>query len=683
VDFFEHQDSARRRTSLLVAYFAAAVVLIVVALNLAVAFGFGYAGGSQQPRRNRSYATVEAERPRPPTFVWRVDAVAWTTGLALVVIAGGALYRRFTLREGGRAVARIAGGRELAPGSADPAERRLLNIVEEMSIASGVPMPAVYVLDDESGLNAFAAGFTPSDAAIAVTRGCLEKLNRDELQGVVAHEFSHLLNGDMRLNIRLVGVLFGILMLAMIGRGLLNSLRFVGSGRSSRRGDKGGGGIAVVVAIGLVLLLVGYIGYFFGRLIQAAVSRQREFLADAAAVQFTRNPAGIGGALKKIGAYAIGSGITSSQATQFNHFFFAQAFNGAFTLFATHPPLEERIRAVEPQWDGALPAVPTVPFDQVAPPRPLSAREQREAERAIAQSVLNHWQPSEVQPWQAPPLPVSSPIQSAALLASIGTSSAAHLDRARELLAAIPPRLTAAAHAPAEASAVVFALLLSHDAAVRARQEDSVRIRHGVPFADVFAALVPVATGLAPELRLPLLSLALPALRALPAGEIAATVETAKLLIAADGEVTLFEFMLEKALERHVAAPSRGERPRVVNYYSFDALAGEIGLLLSALARVGSDSAEETARAFAAAAARIPNLQGRLRPLPAKMCTLELISAALDKLVQASPAIRKVLLVAGTEAIAADGTIEADEADLLRAVADALDCPIPPLLSVS
>ena len=677
MDFFAQQDSARRRTSLLVVYFVAAVVLIVLTLNLAVALGLGYADSAERPSRGVSHGRVDRPRRQPIHFVWRADAVAWTTGLTLAVIAAGALYRRFTLREGGRAVARIAGGRELVPGGADPAERRLLNIIEEMSIASGVPMPAVFVLDDEPGLNAFAAGYTPSDAAVAVTRGCLEKLNRDELQGVVAHEFSHLLNGDMRLNIRLVAVLYGILMLAMLGRGLLHSLRFAGGRRSSRR-EKGGGGIAAIAGLALVLMLVGYVGYFFGRLIQAAVSRQREFLADAAAVQFTRNPAGIGGALKKIGAYAIGSGIASEQAAQFNHFFFAQAFSGAFSLFATHHPLDQRIRAIEPQWDGVLPAVPVVPPAEMAAPRPLSERAQREGQRAIAESVLAHWQPASGA--VPPPLPAAPAIPAAALVASVGTTSAAHLERARELLAAIPPRLAEAAHSPAEAGGIVFALLLSRDAAFRSSQEETVRIRHGAPWSERFAALVPLASGLAPELRLPLLNLALPALRALPAGDIAAMTETARLLIAADGEMSLFEFMLEKALERHVAAPSRGERPRVVNYYSFGALAGEIGLLLSALARVGSDSPDETAGAFTAGAARIPALQGQLRLLPAKTCTLELISAALDKLVQASPAIRKVLLVAGAEAIASDGAIEPDEADLLRAVADALDCPIPPLL---
>ena len=675
MDFFEHQAAARRRTTLLVFYFVVAVVLIVAALNVAAAAISAWA----EPRiAEHLYAS---DRPRA-LFLWRADVAAWTTGLTLLVIAGGTLYRWLTLRTGGRAVAELAGGREIAPGSATPAERRLLNIVEEMSLASGVPMPAVFILDDEPGLNAFAAGFTPSDAAVAVTSGALEKLTRDELQGVVAHEFSHILNGDMRLNIRLVGVLFGILMLAMIGRGILHSLRYTGSGRSSRKGKGGGSGIAVILLAGLVLLIVGYIGYFFGRLIQAAVSRQREFLADAAAVQFTRNPAGIGGALTKIGAYAIGSGIVSDNAVQFRHFFFAQAFTGSFSLFATHPPLDQRIRTVDPQWDGTFPAVP-----RLSSPPPMPAAEAlAEAAPYIARGVLSQWQPGEVQPRQplvrlTPPPPL--PIATAAFLASVGTATPAHLDRARQLLAAIPPPLAAAARNPAEALSVVFALLLAADPAVRARQLDTVRTRHGAPFAEAFTAFAPQAGGLAHELRLPLLNLALPALRSLPASETVGAVETAKLLIAADGEVTLFEFMIEKALDRHVATPASGARRGIVNYHSFGALTAEIALLLSALSRVGSDSADETARAFAAASARIPVLQGKLQLLPAAACTLEAIGTALDKLVQSSPAIRKVLLLAGTEAIAADATIEPDEADLLRAIADSLDCPIPPLLGAA
>ncbi len=683
MDFFENQAAARRRTTLLVFYFVVAVGLIVVALNFAAAYGYGQFAGTKIQRDRHNHFTYTIEPPATPsTFLWRLDHIAWTTGLTLLVIGGGTFYRWLSLRGGGRAVAQLAGGRELSPSSVEPAERRLLNIVEEMSLASGVPMPAVFVLDEEPALNAFAAGYTPSDAAVAVTRGALEKLTRDELQGVIAHEFSHILNGDMRLNVRLLAVLFGILMIAMVGRGIL---RTAFSGRRSSRNDKGGGAVAAIAVVGVLVLAIGYIGYFFGRLIQSAVSRQREHLADAAAVQFTRNPAGIGGALKKIGAYTLGANIVTEQATQIRHFFFAQAFSGGFSILATHPALEDRIRAIDPQWDGKFPAVPTVPLlDDFSRPRPLGPRLRQETERGIAQAVLSQWQtghgaaggPSAF----APPPPLPHSVATAAFLDSVGTTSAAHLERARALLAALPPPHAPAARPPPEVLHAIFALVLAPDPTVRTRQLETIRVRHGVPFAEAFGALAAHATGLSHELRLPLLNLALPALRALPAAEVLGAIETTKLLIAADAEVTLFEFMLEKALERHVAAPARGDRPGVVNFYSFGALAAEIGLLLSALARVGSESPEETSRAFACAAARVPTLQDRLTLQPADACSLESISAALDKLVQASPAIRKVLLLAGTEAVAADGTIEPDEADLLRAVADALDCPIPPLL---
>ena len=651
MDFFAQQDHARRRTTLLVFYFAVAVVLIVATLNGAVAFGLAQAEGSRI-HRHSGYDVESSESLR--MFQWRTDAIAWTTVLTLAIIGGGTFYRWLTLRGGGRAVAEMAGGQPVPSNTIDPKLRRLLNVIEEMSIASGVPMPAVYVLEAEPGINAFAAGYTPSDAAVAVTRGCLDKLNRDELQGVIAHEFSHILNGDMRLNIRLIGVLFGILMLAMIGRGLLQSLRFTGG---SRRGKGGGGALLVIVALGLALLAIGYIGFFFGRLIQAAVSRQREFLADAAAVQFTRNPDGLGGALKKIGGYALGSGIVTEQATQLRHFFFAQAFTGGLvSWFATHPPLEERIRAVDPQWDGKLPE--------------------------ISSAAVGGWEPDEAVPREefVPPRTTPPPLSTAVLLASVGTTTPAHLVHARNVLAAIPPALVAAARTPAEALPIVFALLVAGEAPVRTRQLDLIRVRHGMPFAERFNAVLPEFAGLRPELRLPLLNLALPALRALAPAEVTGALDTARALIEADGEVTLFEFMVEKALDRHVAAPVRGGRPGAVNFYSFGALRSEIELLLSALSRVGAGSAAAAATAFAAAVARIPPLAGQLQLQSADTCTLERVSAALDRLVQASPAIRKVVLAAGSDAVAADGVVEPDEADLLRAVADSLDCPIPPLL---
>jgi Zn-dependent protease with chaperone function len=277
MDFFEHQAAARRRTTLLVFYFVVAVVLIVAALNVAAAALTAYI----EPARAHFYDT-------PPLLIWDAEVAAWTTGLTLLVILGGTLYRWLTLRSGGRAVAELAGGRELAPGTATPAEQRLLNIVEEMSIASGVPMPAVYLRDDEGGLNAFAAGLTTSDAVVAVTRGSLEKLSRDELQGVVAHEFSHILNGDMRLNVRLTAVLFGILVIGLMGRGILRSLRYAPAPAVPPQRQGSVASPVFIIAV-IVHLIVGYIGY------SSAASSRPPSPASASPRrcrrrQFTRNP---------------------------------------------------------------------------------------------------------------------------------------------------------------------------------------------------------------------------------------------------------------------------------------------------------------------------------------------------------------------------------------------------------
>ncbi len=185
-------------------------------------------------------------------------------------------------------MARSLGGTRIGRDTTDFKRKRLHNVVEEMSIASGVPMPEVYVLEQERSINALAAGHTPANAAVVVTQGALDTLSRDELQSVVAHEFSHVLNGDMRPNVQLMGWLFGLLVVALIGRTLL---------RCAPRGRRGA--LAVMVAA-LAVMILGYAGLFFARLLQAAVARQRERLADASSVQFTRNPGGLRGALLKV-----------------------------------------------------------------------------------------------------------------------------------------------------------------------------------------------------------------------------------------------------------------------------------------------------------------------------------------------------------------------------------------------
>jgi Zn-dependent protease with chaperone function len=332
-DFFAAQDAARQRSRHLIWLFLASVAGLIVAIYGAVNLLILFMGETG--------------------LLWRAEVFLGVAGLTSLIVGISSAVKIAGLRAGGGSVARSIGGRPVDPSSADPDERRLVNVVEEMAIASGVPVPEVYVLDAEDGINAFAAGFSPDDAAVAVTRGCMTKLSRDELQGVVAHEFSHILNGDMRLNIHLIGLVFGLLVLSVVGQGLLRAS--VSGGGSRRRNGKDGA--APIAALGLILLAAGWIGVLFGRLLQSAVSRQREFLADASAVQFTRNPSGLAGALRKIAG--AGSRVNNEHSQDVAHLFFANGVRTSWAgLFATHPPLADRIRALDPSWDGSMDTTP-------------------------------------------------------------------------------------------------------------------------------------------------------------------------------------------------------------------------------------------------------------------------------------------------------------------------------------
>ena len=340
--FFENQAQARRSTRVLVLLFAVAVVAIVATVNLVVAIAYGVIAEVQPPPGASSAAVGGLGMffklvPRQVYY--------FATAITLIAILFETTREMIALGDGGETVAQMCGGERIDQDAREPAERRLLNIVQEMAIASGVAVPPVYVLRDEAGINAFAAGYAPNQAVVAVTRGALEQLNRDELQAVIGHEFSHILNGDMRLNVRMIGVLAGILFIGAIGQFLM---RMTGETRDS---SKETGKLQLVLFLaGLALLAVGYVGRIvLGRLIKAAVSRQREFLADASSVQFTRNPDGIAGALATIGGLKDGSRIQHRHAETFSHMFFAESVNLWFSsLFATHPAIEERIERVRP-----------------------------------------------------------------------------------------------------------------------------------------------------------------------------------------------------------------------------------------------------------------------------------------------------------------------------------------------
>jgi Zn-dependent protease with chaperone function len=639
MDFFERQDRARRRTGLLVAYFALAVVLLI-AVVYAVAV-----------------LVLSAQQPL------NLELLGWVSLGTVGVILIGMLVKTAELARGGRAVAEMLGGQLLNPNTTDPDERKLLNVVEEMALASGVPVPAVYVLRQEAGINAFAAGHHSSDAAVGVTRGAIQLLNRDELQGVIAHEFSHILNGDMRLNVRLIGWIFGIMCLALIGRILLYA----------RGGGSQGGKANALPLIGLALILVGWIGVLFGRLIQAAVSRQREFLADAAAVQFTRNPAGLAGALKKVGGVVHGSKVANPRAAEAGHLFFGSALEGALAgMFATHPPLTQRIRALEPSFDGKFPRVSLEAASAPELDRARRAPPPLRPPAAVGVAALAGGSAS-------PPRRVD--LRGGDYRARFGAPQAVHLVKAAEILEQLPEELRDTLHDGLGASAVVYALLLSGDEPLRNRQLHTLSLRISGAMADETRKMRRYTANLPVEHRLPLLELAASGLRELSPTQFQQFKNTTHALAEMDGEIDLFEYVLLKVVlhgvEPFFAPPGR----RVIEFHSLKPLLTDCTVLVSGLAHLGHTDASQAQVAFTQGMAELPLGAGPSPALlPMAKCGLAAVDQALDRIARATPQIRKQVLSACAVAVASDGSVQPGEAELLRAVALTLDCPLPPFV---
>jgi len=638
-DFFERQDVARRNTTRLVILFALAVLALIVSIDLLLAATMGYLG------RNPETGAID----------WALAADPQVLSLAvfgtLLVAGGGTLFKIAQLRGGGQVVAEQLGGRLINPDSAVPSEQQLLNVVQEMAIASGAPTPPVYLLDHEPGINAFAAGFTPSDAVIGVTRGAAEGMTRDELQGVIAHEFSHILNGDMRLNIRLIGLLHGILIIGILGYFVLRMGVFSGVGRSRSRQESSP---LPLLALGAGLMAVGFFGMLFGNLIKAAVSRQREFLADASAVQFTRQPAGLAGALKRIGGAITGSAVQSPNAPEASHMFFGRATSGFSGLFSTHPPLAERIRRIDPSWDGTLAEGPPVASTQ-----PSAAGVAAFAGGAAsAGSAVSAGPPTVDQ--------VGQP------------AGEAHLQYAARLVKSLPAPLVGAAHEPYGARALVYALLLDHAAAPRQRQLVHLEGAADTGVYEETLRLMPLVETLDVRARLPLLDISMPALRSLIPAQYDLFKRNVAALVQADNEIDLFEWSLHRILLHELEAHFVKRGPPRVRHRTLASVRAHSELLLSMLAYAGHRDLESARHGFEQAKRSLELPDARLRPVDDLQFTA--LDAALAALEEAAPKVKRQVLRAAVACIAADRTVTPTEAELLRAMSASLGCPMPPLL---
>ncbi len=623
MDFFAAQDAAKRRTGVLVVWMLVAwigtVALVYAGLGLFLASGA---------------LGVEGQ-----LLAFGPGLLAWTAvGVTLVVASGSAFYASRLARDGPHAIARMVGGTPIDRGTRDPAERKLVNVVEEMAIASGLPVPALYVLGREEGINAFAAGFTPDKAVVAVTRGAVERLDRDELQGVVAHEFSHLLNADARLNLRLVALVGGITVLALMGRFLVHGL-----GRGPRSSRGGGRSRAILFATGLCLWLAGSVGAFFGRVIRAAVSRQREFLADAAAAQFTRNPDALASALAKIEQQ--GSRISSALAPEVSHFFFANGLGAGW--FATHPPVRERIERLSPHGLARALRAAAPPPKEALPPGELPKVASGLAGVSAAQTIS----------------------------ATAGRPEARHVGYASGVLGRLRADVAAAARTPGGARALACALLADHDSAMR--EVELQHVSDEVLRGEV-ARLAEALAGASREDRMAVLDLALPSLDGLSREDAAALVKDVAALAASDRRTTVYEWAVQRIVRRRLA-PLLGEQRRSARIASAEQVQVETHEVLSVLAWVGARDGDGAQRALDAGV-RALGIVGAWRPLPKERVSAATLEAALERLDWAVPELKRRLLSACAATVLADRRVVTAEGELVRAIAASLGVPMPPLV---
>ena len=607
MNFFRAQDEARGRTTKLVVLLVLAIVILTGSLYVLAVIGHG-----------KVYLRGGYDWFQPKLFFG-------TTGIALAVIAVGSLLRIAELSKGGGAIAERLGGRLVGANTTDLAERRYLNVVQEMALAAGLPVPLCYVIDGDATINAFAAGNDPQDAAIGVTRGALDHLTRDELQGVIAHEFSHIGNGDMKLSLRIIGAVAGLTALAQLG---YIFFRLAGSVRG-----KNSAPIALgMIVTGLVVLIVGSGGIFFAKVIQASVSRQREYLADASAVQFTRNPLGLASALKKVAGMSGAKREASASELESQHLFFASSGGFMEFLFSTHPPINERIRLIDPAFDGIIPDV--VPVQVVAP-----------------EPVAGFAPASRVAP---PPLPIET--------RAVPTDL--QIQDSLGFRGQIPDALRSASQDPVSAMGLVLGLVLRRDPAMRSAQLEKARGLAGGEVAREASRFESVLRGLPAGSRVPLLDLSMPALRQL-SPEQEALFRLAITQVGYDAEDGLIVLLIQASMRRYL---SKEKNP----VSRAGDLASACGLVLSAVVRTSSESPEAQARAYqlGAGVLGLPGLSRAL--LDGEQIDLQKVDDALAVIAGQSVYDRRKFVRACGVAMLNDGKAEEAEIEIVRAVGDSL-----------
>lgn len=644
MNFFEHQNRARHQSRWLIGAFLVAAAAVILAVDFIVLLFLGVSPASS----GLEEATLNW---LDPNFIGsNLDSLALSSAATGGVIGLSSLYKIASLRSGGGKVVTSLGGTHVDADTRDPLCRRFRNVVEEIAIASGVPAPDIYVLEQESGINAFAAGYSPSDAAIAVTRGTLEKLSRAELQGVVAHEFSHIFNGDMRINIRLMGLLFGILLVSIVGRHIMHSARFMGG---SRRKEGG-----IIIVVGMSLMVVGYAGLFFARWIKAALSRQREYLADASAVQFTRDPDGIGGALKKIGAYSIGSYL-EAESEEVSHMLFGSGTQAI--IFSTHPPLSKRIARIDRQFKTSdIAELASQLADNARKERELAIKEMEAQELANQKSAGGGFA-----------LGVFNPAE---LADAIGNPQLDALLAAATVAASIPSELEQAAHSIAGAPDVLMLSLLDNEPKIRDKQLLIIAEQLGNDIERRVNHLLTTNLPLQRSQRMPLYEITFPALKRRPRDELERISKTARQIILVDGEVEVFEYFLAKMFQLHLADAMAPSQARLSGRRRLQSVATDVHIVMSVLA--GQAGEKDRTEAVFSEALKALGLE-RKPAVALGPNWANILDQALDRLDQLSPKAKQQLVAELGNVAMADDSANIDERELLRVICATIHVPLP------
>jgi Zn-dependent protease with chaperone function len=639
VDFFGRQQAAKQASSRLLWYFIFAVSIIFIGVNALLYL----------------VAVVTTHETGQGTWLWHDWSQQALLG-TLWLVAGGSLLEWFLLRKGGTAVAKMLNAQAIDFASQDAVQRQFINVCEEMAIASGVPVPSLYVLPQESTINAFVAGYRAQDSVLVVTQGALIHLTRDELQAVIGHEFSHILNGDMRLNTYMLSVLAGMLAVGQVGDFLM---------RSPTGDHPQNKSITPFWPLGLGMWLVGYIGLVLGRLIKAAISRERENLADAASVQFTRNPDALAGALYKIGQYD--SYLSSWHAEQMSHMCFGESVSFS-QWFATHPPLKLRIQTIAPTF---LTRIKYQKPNKASTATPASASKPKSQSSSIlAFSTEMIEAPQAVTPF--PITPTSDNIEfsfDAPMTTMVGELQWADLQSAQYLYRTLSVEVSRALQSTAGAKAVLFALIA---------QEQGCSIQDLTQFFASQNSLMQWVSQLQQalacsdnRLALPIVELAIPRLLGLTTEERQQFMSELRRLAWLNQQLSVFEFSLLKLIEQAL------NKPKVIfREQTLQQLARPCAQWIMTLLQYGSHQPSQYARIYQQLLSPIFALSMPAMPSP-QQATLLALDATLKTFNSLNLEGKKQLINLTATTIQSDGVLHRTEYELLRVLAALLNCPMP------